>query len=93
MPVDWLLLSDSVRGPSRRADCFRSAFQPRIHKTNLRLQGFPSCESVHLLAVLPALQGRSSSRFVCSQELQTSAMTAAFVLIPFADSSKLKLTP
>lgn len=39
------------------------------------------------------MQGRSSFRFVCSQELQTSTMTAAFVLIPFVGSSKLKLTP
>lgn len=93
MSFDWLLLSDSVRGPSHWADCFCSAFQLCIHKTSPRLQGIPSCESVHLLAVLPALQGRSSFRFVCSQELQTSTMTAAFVIIPFANSSKLKLTP
>jgi len=49
-----------VRGPSRQAHCFWLALQPPFHKSARDCRGFPSPESVHLLAVLPVVQSRAS---------------------------------
>lgn len=60
LAVGLTLLGGFVRGPSRRTHCFRLAFQPSIHKSARDCRGFPSPESVLLLAVLPVVQGRAS---------------------------------
>jgi len=67
MSFDWLLLSDSVRGPSHWADCFRSTFQPCIHKTSPDFRGFPrvspfTCWRCYPLCRADPLLGLSAPR-------------------------------
>jgi len=92
MSFDWLLLSDSVRGPSHWADCFCSAFQRCIHKTSPDFRGFPRVSPFTCWRCYPLCRADPLLGFLLPGTAN-QYMIAAFVLIPFANSSKLKLTP